>query len=58
MARLVALLDHDNIEVLNPFNGDAHFAISNVDDTGNRPENDAIAGLHLFARNKVDSRSR
>ncbi|PON43628.1 Guanine nucleotide-binding protein, beta subunit [Parasponia andersonii] len=46
------------IEVLNPLNGDVRLSISNVDDTGNRPENDAIAGLHLFARNKVDSGSR
>ncbi|GMN64373.1 hypothetical protein TIFTF001_033449 [Ficus carica] len=45
------------IEVLNPLNGHLRFAISNVSDTGNRPEDDAISGLHLFASNKLDSGS-
>ncbi|PON98591.1 hypothetical protein TorRG33x02_054910 [Trema orientale] len=55
---LVVARKSGTIEVLNSLNGDVHFAISNIDDNGNRPENDAIAGLHLFARNKVDLRSR
>ncbi|XP_062091935.1 uncharacterized protein LOC133797864 [Humulus lupulus] len=45
------------IEVLNPLNGNLRFAISNVGDTG-RPEVDAIAGLHLFARNRLESESK
>ncbi|XP_024027729.1 WD repeat-containing protein 74 [Morus notabilis] len=43
------------IDFLNPLNGHLRFAISNVSDTANRPEDDPISGLHLFASKKLDS---
>ncbi|KAF3436842.1 hypothetical protein FNV43_RR19595 [Rhamnella rubrinervis] len=46
------------IEVLNPLNGDLCFSIPRVTGDDLRPENDAITGLHLFARKKLELGSR
>ncbi|XP_044486699.1 WD repeat-containing protein 74 [Mangifera indica] len=46
------------IEILNPLNGDLRLSISNVSDTGVRPEDDAVIGLHLFRRQRLESSSR
>ncbi|KAL5543969.1 hypothetical protein UlMin_007753 [Ulmus minor] len=46
------------IEVLNPLNGDLQFSISNVSETDQKPENDALVGLHLFAGKELESASR
>ncbi|KAJ0048243.1 hypothetical protein Pint_15661 [Pistacia integerrima] len=46
------------IEVLNPLNGYLRVSISNVSDAGARPEDDAVVGLHLFRRQRLESASR
>ncbi|XP_031271845.1 WD repeat-containing protein 74 [Pistacia vera] len=46
------------IEVLNPLNGDLRVSISNVSDAGARPEDDAVVGLHLFRRQRLETASR
>ncbi|KAM6584334.1 hypothetical protein CsatB_011336 [Cannabis sativa] len=46
------------IEILNPLNGNLRFAISDVGDTDGGPVVDPIAGLHLFAKNRLESESR
>ncbi|KAJ4712537.1 WD repeat-containing protein 74-like [Melia azedarach] len=43
------------IEILNPLNGDLRVSISNAGDAGARPEDDGIAGLHLFKRQRMES---
>ncbi|CAH8389559.1 unnamed protein product [Eruca vesicaria subsp. sativa] len=43
-----------NVEVLNPCNGDLHFAYSVFGDDGSSPEDDEISGLHLFRKQKED----
>ncbi|ESQ33938.1 hypothetical protein EUTSA_v10007651mg [Eutrema salsugineum] len=39
-----------SVEVLNPCNGDLHFAYSVFGDDGSSPEDDEISGLHLFRK--------
>lgn len=46
------------IEVLSPINGDFRYMVSNVNDAGLQPEEDAVVGLHLFARQKSELTSR
>ncbi|CAH2034298.1 unnamed protein product, partial [Thlaspi arvense] len=46
-----------NVEVLNPCNGDLHFAYSVFGDDGGSPE-DEISGLHLFRKQKDDQAER
>uniref|UniRef100_A0A1J3E456 WD repeat-containing protein 74 n=1 Tax=Noccaea caerulescens TaxID=107243 RepID=A0A1J3E456_NOCCA len=45
-----------NVEVLNPCNGDLHFAYSVFGDDGCSPEDDEISGLHLF-RKQIDDQA-
>ncbi|KAJ6869182.1 WD repeat-containing protein 74-like isoform X1 [Populus alba x Populus x berolinensis] len=40
------------VEVLNPLNGEIRAVFSNVVEDGVQPEDDAIAGLHLFKRER------
>lgn len=42
------------IEILNPLNGELSLTVSDVSNAGVRPEDDAIAGLHLFRRQRVE----
>ncbi|KAG4185659.1 hypothetical protein ERO13_A09G246200v2 [Gossypium hirsutum] len=42
------------IEILNPLNGELSRTVSDVSNAGVRPEDDAIAGLHLFRRQIVE----
>ncbi|XP_059442482.1 uncharacterized protein LOC132174813 [Corylus avellana] len=46
------------IEVCSPINGDVRFTVSNVSDASLRPEDDAVVGLHLFSRQKLELTSR
>ncbi|PRQ17031.1 putative transcription factor WD40-like family [Rosa chinensis] len=46
------------IEVLNPLNGDLHFSVSNVSENGVQPVEDAVSGLHLFAKQNLELTSR
>ena len=46
------------IEVCSPINGDVHFTVPNVSDASLRPEDDAVVGLHLFSRQKLELTSR
>ncbi|XP_022736887.1 WD repeat-containing protein 74-like [Durio zibethinus] len=46
------------IEVLNPLNGELSVTVSNVSNVGVRPEDDAIVGLHLFRRRRMELTSR
>ncbi|CAN6816982.1 unnamed protein product, partial [Brassica oleracea] len=47
-----------NVEVLNPCNGDLHFAYSLFGDDGSLPEDDEVSGLHLFRIQKDDQAER
>ncbi|CAN6975420.1 unnamed protein product [Brassica rapa subsp. trilocularis] len=47
-----------NIEVLNPCNGDLHFAYSVFGDAGSSPEDNEVSGLHLFRKQKDDHTER
>lgn len=46
------------IEVCSPINGDVRFTVPNVSDASLQPEDDAVVGLHLFARQKLEMTSR
>lgn len=46
------------IEVISPITGDLRVSISNADDAGLQPEDDAIVALHLFRKKFTDSLSR
>ncbi|KAM4070977.1 hypothetical protein ACB094_11G026700 [Castanea mollissima] len=46
------------IEVLSAINGDICFTVSNANEDGPRPEDDAVVGLHLFAGQKLGLTSR
>ncbi|KAF7836651.1 WD repeat-containing protein 74 [Senna tora] len=46
------------VEVLNPVNGDLQAAIVNINDTDIRSEENAIVGLHLFAKQNLELASR
>ncbi|KAK9995492.1 hypothetical protein SO802_020178 [Lithocarpus litseifolius] len=46
------------IEVLSAINGDIRFTVSNANEDGPRPEDDAVVGLHLFAGQKLELTSR
>ncbi|XWS60298.1 hypothetical protein CRYUN_Cryun07bG0024300 [Craigia yunnanensis] len=46
------------IEVLNPLNGELSVTVSNVGNASARPEDDAIVGLHLFRRQRLELTSR
>ncbi|KAE8057309.1 hypothetical protein FH972_014010 [Carpinus fangiana] len=48
----------DPIEVCSPINGDVRFTVPNVSDASLRPEDDAVVGLHLFSRQKLELTSR
>ncbi|XVF11564.1 hypothetical protein REPUB_Repub08aG0038600 [Reevesia pubescens] len=48
----------DPIEVLNPLNGELSVTVSNVSNGSARPEDDAIVGLHLFRRQRLELTSR
>ncbi|KAB1217322.1 WD repeat-containing protein 74 [Morella rubra] len=48
----------DTIEVRSLVNGDLRFTVSNVSDAGLPPEDDAVVGLHLFAKQKLEQTSR
>ncbi|XP_010460712.1 PREDICTED: WD repeat-containing protein 74 isoform X2 [Camelina sativa] len=45
-----------NVEILNPCNGDLHFAYSVYGDDGCSPEDNEISALHLF-RKKIDDQA-
>nr|VDD06277.1 unnamed protein product [Brassica rapa] len=47
-----------NVEVLNPCNGDLHFAYPLFGDDGCSPEDDEVSGLHLFRKQKDDQAER
>ncbi|XP_010540526.1 PREDICTED: WD repeat-containing protein 74-like [Tarenaya hassleriana] len=47
-----------SIEVLNPLNGDLHFAFSVSGDDGCQSEDDEVTGLHLFRNHRVDQENR
>ncbi|XP_004297545.1 PREDICTED: WD repeat-containing protein 74 [Fragaria vesca subsp. vesca] len=47
-----------SIEVLNPLNGDLNFSVSNVSESGAQPGEDAVSGLHLFAKQNLELDSR
>jgi hypothetical protein len=49
---LVIVMDNVQVEVLNPLNGEIRVVFSNVVEDGVQPEDDAIAGLHLFKRER------
>ncbi|KAJ7961473.1 WD repeat-containing protein 74 [Quillaja saponaria] len=46
------------IEILNPLNGDVRATVSNVSSTDIQSEENAIAGLHLLAKQNLESASR
>ncbi|KAK6261906.1 hypothetical protein QUC31_007722 [Theobroma cacao] len=46
------------VEVLNPLNGELSVTVSNVNSGSARPEDDAIVGLHLFRRQRLELTSR
>ncbi|KAK7842117.1 hypothetical protein CFP56_014303 [Quercus suber] len=46
------------IEVLSAINGDIRFTVSNANEDGPRPEDDAVVGLHLFSGQKLELTSR
>ncbi|XVE56625.1 hypothetical protein DITRI_Ditri04bG0025700 [Diplodiscus trichospermus] len=46
------------IEVLNPLNGELSVTVSNVGNANARPEDDAIVGLHLFRRQRLELTTR
>ncbi|XP_030961641.1 WD repeat-containing protein 74-like [Quercus lobata] len=46
------------IEVLSAINGNICFTVSNANEGGPRPEDDAVVGLHLFAGQKLGLTSR
>ncbi|KAL3509761.1 hypothetical protein ACH5RR_029162 [Cinchona calisaya] len=46
------------VDVLNPVNGDIQVSIPNVSQTDVYPEADAIIGLHLFRKQRLESLSR
>ncbi|XWS51378.1 hypothetical protein CRYUN_Cryun12cG0171500 [Craigia yunnanensis] len=46
------------IELLNPLNGELSLTVSNVSNASARPEDDAIVGLHLFSRQRLELTSR
>ena len=46
------------IEVLNPLNGDLCFSVSNVGESGAQDGEDAVSGLHLFAKQNLKLASR
>lgn len=46
------------IEVLNPLNGDLHVSISDNSDTSPPLKDEAIAGMHLFAKDESELASR
>ncbi|XP_021286497.1 WD repeat-containing protein 74 [Herrania umbratica] len=46
------------VEVLNPLNGELSVTVSNVNSGSTRPEDDAIVGLHLFRRQRLELTSR
>ncbi|XP_022137375.1 WD repeat-containing protein 74 [Momordica charantia] len=46
------------IEVLNPLNGNPHAAISDNTDASPLSKDDAIIGIHLFAKNELELESR
>ncbi|KAE8056654.1 hypothetical protein FH972_013402 [Carpinus fangiana] len=46
------------IEVCSPINGDVRFTVPNVSDASLRAEDDAVVGLHLFSRQKLELTSR
>ncbi|XP_057970367.1 uncharacterized protein LOC131159456 isoform X1 [Malania oleifera] len=46
------------IELLSPLNGDLRTSISSAGDAGVQLEDDAISGLHLFRKQKLDLSSR
>lgn len=46
------------VELLSPINGDVKVSVSNDTQTGSSAEDDAITGLHLFGRKKLESSSR
>ncbi|CAH8355433.1 unnamed protein product [Eruca vesicaria subsp. sativa] len=47
-----------NVEILNPCNGDLHFAYSVFGDDRCSPEDDEVSGLHLFRKQKDDQAER
>ncbi|CAN1267947.1 WD repeat-containing protein 74 [Linum perenne] len=44
--------EKDPIELVNPLNGDIRVSLSNFGDGDSHPEDDDIAGLHLFKKNR------
>ncbi|GKV05442.1 hypothetical protein SLEP1_g17456 [Rubroshorea leprosula] len=46
------------VEILNPVSGELCCAVTNGGDANVRPDDDAIVGLHLFRKNRMDSASR
>lgn len=46
------------VEILNPLNGDLHVAISTTNDPDIRSNDDAVVGLHLFKRQKLELERR
>ncbi|XP_022729628.1 WD repeat-containing protein 74-like isoform X2 [Durio zibethinus] len=46
------------IEVLNPLNGELLVTVSDFGNSSARPEDDAIVGLHLFRRQRLELTSR
>ncbi|XP_050375947.1 uncharacterized protein LOC126793457 [Argentina anserina] len=46
------------VEVLNPLNGDLHFSVSKTGESGAQDEEDAVSGLHLFAKQNLELASR
>ena len=56
-ADLVVATDGDT-NALDVINGDVRFTVSNANEDGPRPEDDAVVGLHLFAGQKLELTSR
>ncbi|KAK8684433.1 hypothetical protein V6N13_040462 [Hibiscus sabdariffa] len=46
------------IEILNPLNGELFFSVSDLSNDGVRPEDNAIVGLHLFRKQRLELASR
>lgn len=46
------------VEILSPINGGVQASVSNINQAGTSPEDDAIVGLHLFRRKQLESSSR
>ncbi|KAK8488948.1 hypothetical protein V6N13_060932 [Hibiscus sabdariffa] len=46
------------IEILNPLNGELFFSVSDLSNAGVRPEDNAIVGLHLFRKQRLELTSR